>query len=95
MVREAAPIDVSEITDLSSLVHEVARTGQAKLVHAHGDVVRISPARRRRARKDATQEEFRAAMYETFGSLKGLIDPEQFKRERRELQVDDRDPRSL
>jgi hypothetical protein len=96
MVYEAAPIDASTMPDVSRLVREVARTGQPRLIQADGDVVRVSPTRRRRhTANEPTQKEFEAAMNATFGSLKGLIDPEQFKRQRRELQVDDREPRSL
>ena len=95
MVHEALPIDARTVPDVPSLVHEVDRRGQSRLVQADGVIVRVSPTRRRRRLPtEPTQEEFAAAMNATFGSLKGLIDPEAFRRQRRALQVDDREPRT-
>lgn len=96
MTQGARPIDASSMPDVSRLVREVARSGRPRLLQADGDVVRISPTRRRgRTAHEPTQEAFEVAMHATFGSLKGLIDPEAFKRQRRELQLDNRQPHAL
>jgi hypothetical protein len=83
--------------DVSRLVHEVNRTGRSRVLRVNGDEATLSPARRRqrKPKKELSQEEFRAALHATFGAWKGLIDPEEFKRQRRELQIDDREPRAL
>ena len=44
---------------------------------------------------DPSQSDFEAAMNTTFGAWSELVDAERFKRERRELQEHDREPRSL
>ncbi len=96
MVREAAPIDASSMPDVSRLVQEVARTGQSQLLRVDGEEAVLSPARRRRkTAKAMTREEFQAGLHATYGAWKGLIDPEEFKRQRRALQVDDKPARSL
>jgi len=96
MAEHAAPIDATHMPDVSRLVREVARTGQARKILADGDEAVLAPASRRRSRaKQQTQAEFEAEMRATFGGLKDLIDPDEFKRQRRELQVDNREPRSL
>jgi hypothetical protein len=96
MVHEAAPIDASTMPDVSRLVREVARTGQARVIQADGDAAVLSPARRRRkTAKAMTREEFQAGLHATYGAWKGLIDPEEFKRQRQELQEDEREPLML
>ena len=95
MVHEAAPIDASTMPDVSRLVQEVARTGQTRVLRVDGQEAVLCPTRRPRTTRAASQEAFEAAMNATFGGWKGLIDPEEFKRQRRELQVDERAPRTL
>ena len=97
MAQELTPIDATNVPEMSALVREVVRTGQPRVIQADGAAAVLSPAGRRRKRTatQPTQADFEAAMNATFGSLNGLIDPEEFKRQRRELQVDDREPRTL
>ena len=94
MTSEAHPLDASNMPDVSRLVREVNRTGRPQLLEVDGETARLSPARRRR-RDSETQDIFEAGLNATFGAWKDLVDPEQLKRQRRELDVDDRDPRSL
>jgi hypothetical protein len=95
MAREARPIDASGMPDVSRLVREVVRTGRARVLRVDGDEATLTPTRRRRKPVNAmSPEEFRAGLHATFGSLKDLIDPDEFKRQRQE-QVDEREPRSL
>ena len=59
--------------------------------------LRISPARPNRRRlkgRTATQEDIDAAL-SVAGAWKDWMDPEEFKRERRELQVQDRPDRQI
>lgn len=96
MASEAPSIDVSSLPDVSRLVREVVQTGEARVLRVDGIEATLSPTRRRKRKaKEPTQAEFEAAMKASFGSLKGLIDPDEFKRQRRELQVDEREPRTL
>jgi hypothetical protein len=95
MVREAVTIDVTNMPELSALVRDVARTGRPRLLQADGAAAVLSPARRSRSARATTQEEFESALNATFGAWKDLIDPDEFKRQRRELQEHDREPRFL
>ena len=96
MAQEAGPIDARNMPDVCRLVHEVNQTGRARLIQVGGEMARLSPARpRARAQgKRPTPEAIEAALAAA-GSWKGLIDPEEFKRQRQELQIDDRPVRSL
>ena len=49
-----------------------------------------APVTRRRLRGKTVTDEDREAAMAVFGAWKGRVDPEQFKRQRRELQVHDR-----
>lgn len=95
MVREAEPIDISTMPDLARLAQEVARTGKPRLLRDHDqDVAVLSPARPKRRRKALTQAERLAALEASFGGWKGLVDPDELKSQLRELQFDDREPRT-
>jgi hypothetical protein len=94
MTNEARPLDASSMPDVSRLVREVNRTGRPRLLQVDGETARLSPARRPRAQTPA-QAEFEAGLAAAFGAWKGLVDPEAFKRQRRELEIHDRNPRSL
>jgi hypothetical protein len=94
MAQEARPIDASSMPDVSRLVHEVNQTGRPRLIQAGADTARLSPARPRRA-ASLTPVQREEILRATFGGWKGLIDPDQLKRELNELQQDDSLPRSL
>ena len=98
MTRELAPIDVSTMPDVARLAQEVARTGRPRVLTQGGtDLAVLSPARPNRRRlkgKTVTQEDIDAAL-SVAGAWKDWLDPEEFKRERRELQVHDRPDRQL
>lgn len=89
-------IDLSTMPDLDRLAEEVARTGEARILSKRGRPVAIlSPTRRSRGRKVMTREAYEQALASTFGAWKELVDPDEFKRQRRDLQVQDADPRLL
>ncbi|MHB8573941.1 MAG: hypothetical protein ACYDCQ_01290 [Dehalococcoidia bacterium] len=87
MTNEAIPVDISTNPELARIAHETVRTGRRHSLVENGTVIAVvAPARRRRkAARATTQEEFEAALKATFGAWQGLIDPEEFKRQRREL----------
>ena len=96
MAQEARPIDARSLPDVARLVHEVNQTGRPQLIQVGGEAARLSPARpRRRTGKVTTREEMLQVFAETHGAWNGLVDPDEFKRERERLQVDDREPRTL
>lgn len=100
MAREAEPLDLDAeaMPELARLAREVARTGRARVLRENGvDIAVIAPATPedrsdRIAWKKPTPEQIEAALASA-GGWKGLVDPEEFKRQRRELQVDDRPQR--
>ncbi len=96
MAQETRPITVTALPEATRIAREVNETGKARLVQFGGDVVRLAPARRRRqaAGNRPTPEAIEAALAAA-GGWKGLVDPEQFKRDRRELQIDDKPVRRL
>ena len=96
MAHEAQPITVQALPEAARLADEVNATGKARLVRFGGTVVRLAPAHPRRARagKQPTPETVQAALAAA-GGWKGLVDPDAFKRQRRELQVDDASIRAL
>lgn len=98
MVRELTPVDVGDIPELARLVDEVkASDAPLRITRDGEDVAVLMPSRpgpQRRRRRTITDADRQAAA-DTFGAWKDQIDPEVFKRERRELQVDDKPPRSL
>lgn len=97
MIKEAAPIDISTNPELAHIAHEAARTGRRQPLVENGAVIAVvAPVLTRRPRDKVTsREELQQVLAQTHGSWRGLIDPEEFKRQRRELQFDDREPRSL
>jgi len=96
MTRSAIPIDASSMPDVSRLVQEVAQTGTPRLLQVGGAAAVLSPARpRHHTAKATTQAEFEAGLTATFGAWKELIDPMEFKRQRRELQEHHGEPRML
>jgi hypothetical protein len=96
MAHEAPPITVQALPEAARLAREVDATGKARLVSFGGTVVRLAPAHQRHARpgKQPTPEAVQAALAAA-GGWKGLVDPDAFKRQRRELQVDDTPVRAL
>ncbi|MGH2583727.1 MAG: hypothetical protein ACRDJE_02300 [Dehalococcoidia bacterium] len=99
MIRELTPIDIRRVPGLAALVDEVRRTRKPmRIVRDDTDIAVIMPAptvNRRRLRDWRPNPEDVEAALATFGSWKDHIDPEEFKRQRRELQVDDKPPRTL
>ncbi len=98
MPSEAPAIDLSAYPELARIVHEAARSGRRLPLVENGTVIAVvAPAKPRRAARTArsrSQEEVQRILTETHGAWKGLIDPEEFKRQRRELQIHDREPRT-
>lgn len=81
--------------DLVRLAREVAETGTPRMLREHGADLAIlapAPARRRPRKQPITQADIEAALA-VAGAWKDWMDPEEFKRERRELQVHDRPDR--
>lgn len=98
MPHEHQAINVSDNPAMRQLVEDVFRTRQAKVLHLDsGEAVFVTPARSpRRAKARGTNvDELQQVLADTHGTWKGLVDPEEFKRQRQELQFDDRQPRSL
>ena len=97
MARDATPIDISTNPELARVAHEALRTGKRHPLVENGTVIAVvTPARARRAKgKVTSREELKQVLAETHGAWRGLLDPDEFKRQRRELQFDDREPRSL
>lgn len=98
MPQEQHAINVSDNPAMRQLVEDVFRTRQSKLLRVDsGEAVFVTPARSSRRAKTTvtTREELQQVLAQTRGAWKDLIDPEEFKRQRRELQFDDREPRSL
>ncbi len=96
MVREVQPVTVHSMPDVSRLVHEVNETGRAQLIKVGSEVARLAPVRahNRRTGQRPSSEQIRAALAAA-GSWKGVVDPEEFKRQRRTLQEDDKPIRPL
>ena len=98
MTREAEPLDVDAIPELARLAREVAHTGRPRLLRENGeDLAIIAPATanepsNRIEWKKPTPEAIEAFLA-TFGGWKGLVDPAEFRQERRKLQIDDRPQR--
>lgn len=97
MTREAIQTDISSMPDVSRLAREVASTGTARVLSENGHVLaRLTPVGRpRRVGKVTTRDEMLKVFAETHGAWNGLVDPDEFKRERARLQVDEREPRTL
>ncbi len=96
MTREAILTDISAMPEVSRLAREVADTGATRVLFENGRILaRLAPARSRRTGKVTNREEMLQVFAETHGAWKGLVDPDQFKRDREALQVDDREPRTL
>jgi hypothetical protein len=97
MAQEQQAINVSHIPALRELVEEVARTRQPKRLRvdeSHAEVV-LTPVKPRGGRTDLTPAEREELLRTTFGSWKGLVDPDRLKQELSELQRDETSPRSL
>jgi hypothetical protein len=96
MARELAPIDIRQVPEIARFVDEVCATGKPRrIVRDDEEIAVLIPATRRRRRGGPPTEADLAAFRAAAGSWKDHLDPETFKRDRRELQVDDKPPRSL
>ena len=99
MARELAPIDVRQVPELARLVDEVCATRKPRRIVRDGEDVALlvpTPAKPHRTRRDwRPRPEDLAAVLALAGAWKDLIDPEEFKRQRRELQIDDKPIRTL
>jgi hypothetical protein len=97
MTQEALETDVSSMPDVSHLAREVADTGTPRVLSENGHpLARLTPVRHRRnTAKVTTSEEMLKVLEETYGAWIGLVDPDEFKRERAALQIDEREPRTL
>ena len=99
MAAELTPIDIRQAPELAALVEEVHTTRKPRrIVRDDEDVAVLMPAptaTRRRLKDWRPSAAALEAALATFGTLKDNIDPEEFKRQRRELQIDDKPPRSL
>lgn len=99
MTTELRPIDIREIPELARLVDEVRTTRKPRRIVRDGeDVALLTPApvsSRRRLRDWRPRPEDLAAAIALAGAWRDQLDPETFKRQRRELQIDDKPPRNL
>jgi hypothetical protein len=97
MRHETASIDISTMPDLARLADEVARTRTPRVLRrGNEDIAVLSPTRpKRRPKSKRVTEEDIAASLAAAGAWQDWVDPEAFKRERRELQEHDRELRSL
>ena len=89
MPGEAWSIDASGMPDLARLVHEVNETGRTRLIQVDGETARLSAARPARRRSTLTAMQREEILRATFGSWKGLLDPDRLKRDLNELQRDE------
>jgi hypothetical protein len=93
MDDESPSIDVATMPELARLAHEVAATGRPLVLRENGTELAVlaplSTEERIRAFKPSPEAIERALA--AVGGWVGLVDPEEFKRQRRELQVHDRD----
>jgi hypothetical protein len=99
MARELAPIDIRQVPELARLVDDVRATRQPRRIMRDGEDIALlvpTPAMPRRFRRDwRPRPEDLAAALALAGAWKDQIDPEEFKRQRRELQIDDKPIRTL
>ena len=96
MTRELAPVDIRHLPEMARLADEVKESGRPpRLVRDGEDVAILTPAPSRRRRRRTITAADREASASLFGAWKDQIDPETFKRERRELQIDDKPPLAL
>ncbi len=103
MTREAQQPHTISPAELMQAAEAVARHGRKRLVRIQGKPLAIVPERasgatsslRHTRARVVSREELQQVLAETHGAWRALIDPEEFKRQRRELQRDDRDPRTL
>ena len=97
MATELTPIDVRQVPELAHLVDEVRATRKPRRITRDNEdvavLVPVAPTTRRRPRRPTAAD--LAAFHAAAGSWKDHLDPDTFKRERQELQVDDKPPRSL
>src|SRR5438045_4053130 len=99
MAREAQPHPTPQ-ADLYQAAEAVVRSGRKQEVQFNGATLTIGRLvpRKPRARRGAaalTPAEREEILRATSGGWKGLIDPDQLKRELNELQRDESKPRSL
>jgi hypothetical protein len=97
MAQEQQTINVSNNPVLRDLVEEVARTRQPKVLRVDDSQTEVvlMPAKPRSHRATLTPAKREAILRATFGAWKGLIDPDQLKRELNELQRDESSPRNI
>ncbi|MDQ3808820.1 MAG: hypothetical protein M3336_00850 [Chloroflexota bacterium] len=99
MAAELTPIDIRHAPPLAELVEEVRATRKPRrLVRDDEDVAVLMPApppTRRHLKDWRPRPEDLDAAVALAGAWRGQLDPEEFKRQRRELQMDDKPPRSL
>jgi hypothetical protein len=92
MTRETTYIDLNSGSDLPRLIREAARGSRRVVLRDDdADVAVLAPAKRRRRLpgKRPTQADIDAALA-TFGSWKGHIDAERFKRDIKAARSDHR-----
>jgi hypothetical protein len=85
------PIEILSIEDLRTAVRRVEATEEPVVVSLDGDQVMLGPVtawRDRRTREQRAEDD--AAFLAAAGGWKGLIDPEEFKKQIREGRSSDR-----
>ena len=98
MTHELTPIDIRRVPELAHLVDEVTATGRPRrIMRDNEDIAVLLPAapKRRRTRDWRPSPKAVEAAVALAGAWRDQLDPETFKRERRELQIDDKPPRNL
>ncbi len=95
MPGDAPAIDLGAYPELARIAHEAARSGRRlPLVENDTVIAVVAPAKPRRASGKTPGAKASARALAAAGSWKGLIDTDEFKRQRRELQVHGRGPRT-
>lgn len=92
MRHEPEVMDIRTVPEIARVAREVATSGRPRILRDDGmDVAMILPVRqpRRPRSKSPTAEEWEA-VEALFGAWRDEIDPDEFKRQRGELQLDDR-----
>lgn len=87
----ARATELTTIHDFTRLAREVAATGRPHILRDNGeDLVVVSPARARPPKTKPLTQAQRQAIEALAGAWEGRINPDDFKRELREAQWDDR-----
>ena len=90
-------IDIASSAEIAELAHRTQRTGRRQVLVENGIAIAVvsKPRSERNRPRVSTDTELREVLNATRGAWRSNVDPGEFKRLRRELQEDDREPRIL